>query len=88
MKTPVPSDIDIAQSQTPKFISKLAQEVNLLPEEVDLYGKQKAKVSLKVLDRLSAQPDGKYVVVTGYGSIFLLVFFLMVQLFMLDIREI
>jgi methylenetetrahydrofolate dehydrogenase (NADP+)/methenyltetrahydrofolate cyclohydrolase/formyltetrahydrofolate synthetase len=30
-----------------------------------LYGKKKAKVSLSVLDRLAAQPNGKYVVVTG-----------------------
>ena len=65
LKTPVPSDIDIAQAQTPKYINKLAEEVNLLPEEVDLYGKKKAKVSLSVLDRLAAQPNGKYVVVTG-----------------------
>ncbi|KAH3846726.1 hypothetical protein DPMN_089028, partial [Dreissena polymorpha] len=65
LKTPVPSDIEIAQSQTPKMISELAEEINLLQEEVDLYGKLKAKVSLKVLDRLQSQPDGKYVVVTG-----------------------
>ncbi|XP_060576562.1 C-1-tetrahydrofolate synthase, cytoplasmic-like isoform X2 [Ruditapes philippinarum] len=65
LKSPVPSDIDIAQAQTPKYINKLAEEVNLLPVEVDLYGKKKAKVSLSVLDRLAAQPDGKYVVVTG-----------------------
>lgn len=65
LKVPVPSDLEIAQAQTPKFISTLAREINLLPEEVDLYGKLKAKVSLKVLDRLASQPDGKYVVVTG-----------------------
>jgi len=65
LKTPVPSDIDIAQAQTPRLISELASEVNLTTDEVDLYGKQKAKVSLRVLDRLATQPDGKYVVVTG-----------------------
>ncbi|XP_052768500.1 C-1-tetrahydrofolate synthase, cytoplasmic-like isoform X2 [Mya arenaria] len=65
LKSPVPSDIDIAQAQTPKMISLLAGELNLLPEEVDLFGKLKAKVSLKVLERLGTQPDGKYVVVTG-----------------------
>ena len=61
----MPSDLAIAQAQKPKYINKLSQEINLLPEEVDLYGKQKAKVSLRVLDRLQTQPDGKYVVVTG-----------------------
>ncbi|ESP00125.1 hypothetical protein LOTGIDRAFT_201055 [Lottia gigantea] len=65
LKTPVPSDIEIAQSQTPKDIDLLAREINLQSEEVDLYGKKKAKVSLKVLDRLQNQQNGKYVVVTG-----------------------
>ncbi|XP_041352979.1 C-1-tetrahydrofolate synthase, cytoplasmic-like isoform X2 [Gigantopelta aegis] len=65
LKVPVPSDIDIAQSQTPKDIDLLAKEINLLPEEVDLYGKKKAKVSLKVIDRLKQQANGRYVVVTG-----------------------
>ncbi|CAL1535691.1 unnamed protein product [Lymnaea stagnalis] len=65
LKDPVPSDIDIAKSQVPKDVSVLAQEINLLHEEVDLYGKKKAKVSLKVIDRLKAQKDGKYVVVAG-----------------------
>ncbi|XP_005095912.1 C-1-tetrahydrofolate synthase, cytoplasmic [Aplysia californica] len=65
LKEPVPSDIDIAKAQVPKDISVLAQEVRLTNEEVDLYGKKKAKVSLKVLDRLKAQENGKYVVVTG-----------------------
>lgn len=49
----------------PKDIDVLAREINLLSEEVDLYGKKKAKVSLKVLDRLAGQKDGKYIVVTG-----------------------
>ncbi|KAB7494407.1 C-1-tetrahydrofolate synthase, cytoplasmic [Armadillidium nasatum] len=58
-------DIEIATSQTPKDISELASEIGLLTSEVDLYGKKKAKVSLKVLDRLRHQEDGKYVVVAG-----------------------
>ncbi|RXG73631.1 C-1-tetrahydrofolate synthase, cytoplasmic [Armadillidium vulgare] len=58
-------DIDIATSQTPKDISELATEIGLLNPEVDLYGKKKAKVSLKVLDRLKYQENGKYVVVAG-----------------------
>lgn len=43
----------------------LAREIDLLPEEVDLYGKKKAKVSLDVLKRMQGQKDGKYIVVTG-----------------------
>lgn len=65
LKRPVPSDIEIAQSQTPRNIENIAKEINLLSDEVDLYGKKKAKVSLQVLDRLKDQKDGRYVVVTG-----------------------
>ncbi|XP_064621764.1 C-1-tetrahydrofolate synthase, cytoplasmic-like [Lineus longissimus] len=62
---PVPSDIDIAKAQVPKNIGDLADEVGLHSDEVDLYGKKKAKVSLSVLNRLQDQKNGKYVVVTG-----------------------
>ena len=64
------SDIKIASSQTPKDIWDLAAEVGLLPQEVDLYGKKKAKVSLKVLERLQDRQNGKYVVVTGLVLMF------------------
>jgi len=59
------SDIIVAQSQTPKNIELLSEEINLLKEEVDFYGKKKAKVSLKVLQRLQNEKNGRYVVVTG-----------------------
>ncbi|KAM6961127.1 C-1-tetrahydrofolate synthase, cytoplasmic [Aplochiton taeniatus] len=62
---PVPSDIAISRSCVPKPISRLAWEVGLLCDEVELYGKAKAKVQLDTIKRLRAQPDGKYVVVTG-----------------------
>lgn len=62
---PVPSDIEIARNQPPKDIKDLAEEIGLLPHEVDLYGQKKAKISLGVLDRFLNQPNGKYVVVTG-----------------------
>ena len=52
-------------AQTPKNIGDLAREVGLRSEEVDLYGKKKAKISLGVLERLERKPNGKYVVVTG-----------------------
>ncbi|GCC19721.1 hypothetical protein chiPu_0018487 [Chiloscyllium punctatum] len=62
---PVPSDIVISRSCTPKHISRMAKEVGLLSDEVELYGKSKAKVLLTTINRLKDQPDGKYVVVTG-----------------------
>ncbi|XP_032830249.1 monofunctional C1-tetrahydrofolate synthase, mitochondrial-like isoform X2 [Petromyzon marinus] len=63
--TPVPSDIEVSRAQTPKAMDLLAQEVGLLPGEVEAYGRCKAKVSLATLHRLRNQPDGKYVVVTS-----------------------
>ncbi|KAK5857226.1 hypothetical protein PBY51_010484 [Eleginops maclovinus] len=65
LQKPVPSDIVISRSCVPKPIDGLAREVGLLSEEVELYGKTKAKVQLSIIKRLQAQPDGKYVVVTG-----------------------
>lgn len=59
------SDIVIARSQEPKDISFLAEEIGLYPSEVSLYGSKKAKISLKVINRLKDHEDGKYVVVAG-----------------------
>uniref|UniRef100_A0A667ZZ07 formate--tetrahydrofolate ligase n=1 Tax=Myripristis murdjan TaxID=586833 RepID=A0A667ZZ07_9TELE len=65
LQKPVPSDIVISRSCVPKPIDCLAREVGLMSDEVELYGKTKAKVQLDIIKRLQAQPDGKYVVVTG-----------------------
>jgi formyltetrahydrofolate synthetase len=62
---PVPSDIEIAQAAELKPITRLAEEIGLLPEEMELHGEYKAKVRLEVLDRLSDVPDGKYIDVTA-----------------------
>jgi formyltetrahydrofolate synthetase len=61
----VPSDIDIAQSATPIPIDKIAAEAGIRPDELDLYGKSKAKVHLSVRDRLKDAPNGKYIVITA-----------------------
>ncbi|CAG8491641.1 12802_t:CDS:10 [Ambispora leptoticha] len=62
---PVPSDIDIASSQTPKPIKVLVEELGLAGNEYELYGQYKAKINLNVLDRLKTRKNGKYIVVTG-----------------------
>jgi formyltetrahydrofolate synthetase len=62
---PVPSDIDIAQAATLKPIHAIAEEAGILPEELELYGKFKAKVRLDVRDRLKDVPNGKYILVTA-----------------------
>lgn len=67
----VPSDIEIAMAQTPKPVTQLANELGLLPDEVESYGKYKAKIELSVLDRLAHRKDGKYIIVAGYVQIYL-----------------
>ncbi|KAF8798028.1 FTHFS-domain-containing protein [Phlegmacium glaucopus] len=61
----VPSDIDIAMAQTPKPIVELAEELGILPSELESYGQYKAKVDLSILDRLNYRRDAKYIVVSG-----------------------
>lgn len=62
---PVPSDIVISRSHIPKPIASLAEEIGLLQNEISPYGSKKAKIGLSVLQRLSHQPNGKFVVVAG-----------------------
>jgi formyltetrahydrofolate synthetase len=61
----MPSSLEIAQSAVLRPIDELAAELGLLPEEVDLYGRFKAKIDLSVLDRLVANPDAKLIDVTA-----------------------
>jgi len=61
----MPSSLEIAQDAHLRPISEIAAAAGLEPDEVDLYGKYKAKVSLSVLDRLADRPDGKLVGVTA-----------------------
>ncbi|KAK6271422.1 hypothetical protein POUND7_008520 [Theobroma cacao] len=63
--SPVPADIDIANSVEPFHISEIAKDLNLSSNHYDLYGKCKAKVLLSVLDELQGSEDGYYVVVGG-----------------------
>ncbi len=62
---PVPSDIEIAQESDIKPIAQVAEEVGILPEELEFYGPYKAKVKLDILERLKNVPDGKYIDVTA-----------------------
>jgi methylenetetrahydrofolate dehydrogenase (NADP+)/methenyltetrahydrofolate cyclohydrolase/formyltetrahydrofolate synthetase len=62
---PVPSDIEIAQAATLKPITTIAEELGVLPEELELYGPYKAKIKLEILERLKDRPNGKYVDVTA-----------------------
>ncbi|KAJ0229895.1 Formate--tetrahydrofolate ligase [Hirschfeldia incana] len=63
--SPVPADIDIANSVEPLHIAEIAKDLNLSPLHYDLYGKYKAKVLLSAFDELKDREDGYYVVVGG-----------------------
>ena len=63
--TNVPGDLEIAQAHKLKPILEIAESVGLTADDLDFYGRYKAKVHLNVLDRLSDLPNGKYVDVTA-----------------------
>jgi formate--tetrahydrofolate ligase len=61
----MPSSLEIAQNATLRPVAEIAEELGLLPDEVELYGRYKAKIDLSVLDRLADRPDGKEIIVTA-----------------------
>ncbi|PJF44620.1 MAG: formate--tetrahydrofolate ligase [Phototrophicales bacterium] len=61
----IPNDLAIAQAATLKPIQEIAEQIGLLPEELEHYGKYKAKVQLSVRERLQDRPLGKYIDVTA-----------------------
>jgi formate--tetrahydrofolate ligase len=65
LATHMPSSLEIAQEAELRPIAEIAEGAGLEPDEFDLYGKYKAKVSLDVLERLTQTPDGKLICVTA-----------------------
>lgn len=59
------SDLEIAQRAQLKPIAEIAAALGIQEEELEPYGRYKAKVSLSVLKRLAGRPNGKYVDVTA-----------------------
>jgi formyltetrahydrofolate synthetase len=62
---PVPSDLDIAQAVELKPIVEVAASLGLSVDDLDLYGKYKAKIHLDVLEKFADRPQGKYIDVTA-----------------------
>jgi formyltetrahydrofolate synthetase len=65
MAVQMPSSLEIAQEAELQPIAEIAEAAGLEPDEVDLYGRYKAKVGLDVVERLRDRPDGKLVCVTA-----------------------
>src|SRR5437660_1230505 len=59
------SSLEIAQEAELQRIQTIAERAGLQEDEVEPYGRFKAKISLSVLERMKATPDAKIVVVTG-----------------------
>jgi len=65
VKHPVPSDIEIAQEAKMRPVLEIAAELGLSEDDLDLYGKYKAKVHLDVIEKFKDRPQGKYIDVTA-----------------------
>jgi formate--tetrahydrofolate ligase len=59
------TDLEIAHQTRLTRIEELAAAIGLEPDEVEPYGRFKAKISLRALERLKSRPDGRYICVTG-----------------------
>lgn len=59
------SDIEIAQEAKLKPINEVAKNLGLAEDDLELYGKYKAKFSDSLIDRVRDNPDGKLVLVTA-----------------------
>ena len=61
----IPSDLEIAQATKMKPIVEIANELGIQEEQLELYGKYKAKVTLDILKKVENNKDGKYIDVTA-----------------------
>ena len=59
------TDIEIAQSANMKPICEIAKDLGISADELELYGKYKAKLSDELCDRLDGEKDGKLILVTA-----------------------
>lgn len=58
-------DVEIARSTKLEKIEKIAEKISIKKEELEPYGKYKAKISLKIMERLKEKKNGKLVLVTA-----------------------
>ena len=59
------TDVQIAQSAEMKPIKEIAEQLGLGEEDLELYGKYKAKISLETISKVKNNPDGKLILVTA-----------------------
>lgn len=59
------SDVEIAQEAAMLHIEEVAKQLEITSDDLELYGKHKAKVSLHTWENIKSRPDGKLVLVTA-----------------------
>ena len=59
------SDIEIAQEAVMKPITEVAESLDISADDLELYGKYKAKISDELINRVKNNPDGKLILVTA-----------------------
>ena len=59
------SDVEIAQAAKMKPIEEIASKIGLAPDDLELYGKYKAKVTLDAWQCVKDRPDGKLILCTA-----------------------
>ena len=59
------SDIEIAQEAVKKPIVEIAESIGLSQDDLELYGKYKAKISMETVKKLRGEKDGKLILVTA-----------------------
>lgn len=59
------SDVEIAQEGVMRPIIQIAADLGLSEDDIEQYGKYKAKISLAVWDKIKQRPDGKLVLVSA-----------------------
>jgi formate--tetrahydrofolate ligase len=65
MTTKVKSDIEIAQAASMKPIVEIAQKIGLSEDDLELFGKYKAKITNESLAKIKGNKDGKIILVTS-----------------------
>lgn len=59
------TDVEIAQEAKIERIEKIAEKLGLMPDDLEFYGKYKAKISKEAMQKFSGNKDGKLVLVTA-----------------------
>ncbi|HEX2170832.1 MAG TPA: formate--tetrahydrofolate ligase, partial [Dehalococcoidia bacterium] len=59
------SDLEIAQAAQLRPIRDIAADLGLTEDDIEYFGRYKAKIRLDVLERLQDRPNAKYIDITA-----------------------